>query len=100
MPLPSVPSTSPTRPIASAVLCRSSAWHQEQKEIGRVASAPSAVSCLHLPRFRASLSSSGQYAGWMERVEHFVAPGPPIGADNTSRYLHWLKPPGTVCLHP
>jgi Transposase DDE domain len=39
-------------------------------------------------------------AGWMWQVEHFVAPGPPIGVDNMSRCLNWLKPPRTLHLHP
>ncbi len=86
------PSTWPTRPIVSAVRCGSSAWHQGPKETGRVAEVGSAVSCLHLPRFRESPSCSDRCAGSMWPVERFAVPGSPTGAGNMLKCFHWLRP--------
>src|SRR5258708_35517428 len=33
-------------------------------------------------------------------VERFAVPGPPTGAGNMLRCLHWLKPPRTFRLYP
>jgi hypothetical protein len=92
MSLPSGPFTWPTRRIVSAVRCESSAWHREPKAIERAASAPCAVFCrhLHLCVLNASQSCSDQSAGSMWPVERFAAPGPLIGAGNTSKSFRFL----------
>src|SRR2546421_5846753 len=71
------PSTWPTRPIVSPVLCESSVWHQEPKEIEPVVLVRSVVSCLHphLCLLSASRSCSDRSGGWMWLGEHFAAPG-------------------------
>jgi len=92
------PSTSPTRPIVSAALCGSSAWHQEPKAIGHVASVRSAVSCLHLRLLSESLSCSDRCGGWMWLVERFVAPGWLTGVGSTLRSLPWFRPSKRFCL--
>jgi hypothetical protein len=100
MPLPNEPFISPTRPIVSAVLFGSSAWHQVRKETVLVASVPSVVSCPHRRWLSTSLSRSDPYDGWMSQAEHFVASGPPIGACSTSRLLRSLNFLKVFLLHP
>ena len=77
MPLPSEPSTWPTRRIVNPVLCESSVWHQEPKGIEPVVLVRSVVSCLHphLCLLSASRSCSDRSGGWMWLGEHFAAPG-------------------------
>src|SRR5713226_1468030 len=103
MPSPSVPSTWPTRPIVSAVLCGSSAWHQGPKATGRVGSVRSAVSCLRLLLLRDSPSFLDRCGGSMWQAGPFAAPGPPTGVGNMWRCFHWLDPsrrPSLLLVHP
>src|SRR5258708_922307 len=103
MPLPNEPSTWPTRLIVSAVLCGSSAWHQEQKEIGRVGSVRSAVSCLRLPLWSTSPSFSDRCGGSMWQVEHLSVTWMPPCVGNTLRSFPWVRPsrrPSLLLVHP
>ncbi len=96
-------SISPTRPIVSAVLFETNAWHQEPKEIGHVESVLCAVSCLHLRLLSTSQSYSDQYGGWMWQADPFVAPGWPTGVGNTLRSFLWFRlsrRPSLLLVHP
>jgi hypothetical protein len=73
------------------------------KEIGRVGSVRSAVSCLPLPLLSESPSCSDRCAGSMWPVERFAVPGPPTGAGNMWRCFPWLGPsrrPSLLLVHP
>ena len=100
----SVLSTWPTRLIGSRVLCGSSAWHREPKEIGRGAEVGFAVACLHLPFLSESPSCSDR-CGSRRCGRSSASPylDRPTSVGNRWRCFPWLGPsrrPSLLLVHP